>query len=212
MRTIVAGGAAIVVMALAVGLGADREIDLTVRLYNTASIPTPELVGARRTAESILSDAELNVMFRHCGRPARTDDPATPCDSSLQPSEVVVRIIAAPEFNTSLDPEAYGVTYVVKETNRGWLATVFSDRIEQAATRVGVDPGTLLGRVMAHEVGHLLLGRGYHGEAGVMRAEWSDDRLGRPGDAWRFSRIEAAKIHGVLISIAHGSIANPPSL
>jgi len=195
MRAIVASGAVIIVMALAAGVTAERHVDLTVRLYNTADIPAPELVGARRTAASILRDAELNVIFRHCGRPKRPADPATPCDTPLQLSEVVVRIIAAPEFNTSLDPEAYGVTYVVKETNRGWLATVFSDRIEAAATRVGIDAGTLLGRVMAHEVGHLLLGRGYHGEAGIMRAEWSDERLGRSGDAWRFSKLEVAKIH-----------------
>ena len=100
----------------------------------------------------------------------------------LKPSEVVVRVIDAPAFNTTLHPDAYGVTYVVRETNRGWLATVFSDRIDQAASRVGVEPGTLLGRVMAHEVGHLLLGSGYHGEAGLMRAEWPDALLARNGE------------------------------
>ena len=49
---------------------------------------------------------------------------------------------------------------MVEETNRGWLATVFSDRIDQAAARLGVGADTLLGLVMAHEIGHLLLGVG----------------------------------------------------
>jgi hypothetical protein len=66
------------------------------------------------------------------------------------------------------------MSYVARETNHGWLATVFSDRIDGAATRVGVDPGTLIGRVIAHEVGHLLLGTGYHGQSGVMRADWPE--------------------------------------
>ena len=101
--------------------------------------------------------------------------------------------------SSALHPDAYGVTYVVRETNRGWLATVFSDRIGQAAERVGVEPGTLLGLVMAHEVGHLLLGSGYHGEAGLMRAGWPDALLARAA-AWKFSMVEAARIHRVLES------------
>jgi hypothetical protein len=158
---------------------------LIVRLYNTAGIPAPELVSARDTAAAILADTGLNVVFRHCGT----------CDESLQPGEVVVRIINAPAFNLALHPEAYGVTYVVRETNRGWLATVFSDRTTAAAERVGVDAGVVLGRVMAHEVGHLLLGTGYHGDAGVMRADWPDARLTHGEEEWRFSMIEAATIH-----------------
>jgi hypothetical protein len=83
------------------------------------------------------------------------------------------------------------VAYVLNETDRGWLATAFSDRVADAATRVGVDAGTLLGLVIAHELGHLLLGSGYHGGTGVMRADWPKDRHGEP---WRFSTGEAARM------------------
>ena len=84
-------------------------------------------------------------MFRHCGPAVVPDRAADACHESLTPSEVVVRVINAPAFNATLHPDAYGVTYVVRETNRGWLATVFSDRIGRAADAVGVEPGTLLG-------------------------------------------------------------------
>ena len=67
-------------------------------------------------------------------------------------------------------------------------------------SRVGVELGTLLGRVMAHEVGHLLLGNGYHGEAGLMLAEWPDALLTRRAEGWRFSMLEAARMHRVLES------------
>jgi hypothetical protein len=105
-----------------------------------------------------------------------------------------VRVIDAPAFNPNLHPEAYGVAYIVKDTDRGWLATVFSDRIGGAAARVGLDAGTLLGLVMAHEVAHLLLGIGYHGETGVMRADWSDALLSHTAERWRFSMLEAARL------------------
>jgi hypothetical protein len=75
-----------------------------------------------------------------------------------------------------------------------------------------MEPGTLLGRVMAHEVGHLLLGTGYHGEAGVMRAEWPDAQLNRDGDHWRFSMLEAASMQRVLASIVRESFGNAAAL
>ena len=177
---------------------AEALVTLTVRLYNTSGIPLDQLATARDAAETILRDTGINVTFRLCGRRAGGTDS---CDEPLKRSEVVVRIIDAPAFDATLHPDAYGVTYIVKETNRGWLATVFSDRIRAAAERVGVDAGTLLSRVMAHEVGHLLLGIDYHGAHGVMRAEWTDDVLNQDGDDWRFSMIEAKQMQRVVASL-----------
>jgi hypothetical protein len=198
MKLLATAAAAVVLLALA-PVHADRrpQATLTVRLYNTAAIPSDQLLMARRSAAAILEDTGVAVAFRHCGRPV-PGEPVDACDEGLKPSEVVVRIITAPVFNLSLHPEAFGITYVVEQTNRGWLATVFADRTAQAAARVGVEPGVLLGRVMAHEVGHLLLGVSYHGDAGVMRAEWPDAHLRRPGAEWRFSLGEAARIHRAL--------------
>jgi len=171
---------------------------LVVRLYNTAAVSAENMHAAREAARSILDDTGLRVDFRSCGLTSSPSVAADACDEPLRASEVVVRIIAAPAFNTALHPEAYGVTYVVRETNRGWLATVFSNRIGTAAARTGVDPGVLLGRVIAHEVGHLLLGCGYHGGTGVMRAEWTDAELMRANPEWRFSRGEAARMNLVI--------------
>jgi hypothetical protein len=187
----------LIATATFVGLAAETRPTLIVRLYNTAGVPAAELVDARNAADAILRDTGMRVMFRQCGRRASPGDAVDLCEQPLQRSEVVVRIIDAPEFNATLHPDAYGVTYIVKETNRGWLATVFSDRIHSAAERVGAEPGTLLGRVVAHEVGHLLLGSGYHGTAGVMRAEWPDTFLTRGGEAWRFSMHEAERMRQI---------------
>jgi hypothetical protein len=185
---------ALVAMTIAVPIRAESQVALTVRVYNTSGIPAPELVAARRAFESVYRDTGLDVTFRHCGRPVSSEDPADLCGESLKPLEVVVRIIDAPAFNTSLHPEAFGVAYLVRETDRGWLATVFSDRIGGAATRVGVEAGTLLGLVIAHEVAHLLLGSGYHGWTGLMRADWPDELLNHTGEQWHFSRVEAARM------------------
>jgi hypothetical protein len=188
-------------MTAAINAGGVSRVNLTVRLYNTARVPVPELMSARNTAESILNNGGLEVIVRHCGAAISPVGAADACGESLTSTEVVVRIIDAPAFDTALHPDAFGVTYVVQTTNRGWLATVFADRIDRAASRARVEPGTLLGRVMAHEIGHLLLGSGYHGPAGVMRAEWPDALLNRGGDDWGFSIDETARMQRTLISI-----------
>ncbi len=179
---------------------AESPLGLTVRVYNATRMPAALLRAARAEAEPILRESGVDVTFRPCGVATTPGGVIDPCDDPLKPFEVVVRVIDAPTFNPSLHPHAYGVTYVAEETNRGWLATVFSDRIGDAAARVGLESSVLLGRVMAHEIGHLLLGRDYHGDAGVMRASWPDDLLSHDDAAeWRFSRGEAEAMQHVLI-------------
>ena len=71
-------------------------------------------------------------------------------------------------------PGSLGYALVALEQGRGTLATIYLDRIRSIARRTGVDAGRLIGRAIAHEIGHLLLGTSRHSAAGLMRARWSD--------------------------------------
>jgi hypothetical protein len=186
----------LVAMAMAIGVrvSAEPRVALTIRLYNTSSIPATELLAARRAIEATFQDTGLDLILRHCGRPVLPHDAADSCSESLKPMEMVVRIIVAPSDDPTTQPEACGVAYILRETDRGWLASAFSDRVADAATRVGVDAGTLLGLVIAHELGHLLLGSGYHSWTGVMRADWPKELRDHNGGPWRFSTLEAARM------------------
>lgn len=184
---------AVVGIAMVGRVSAEPRVALTVRIYNTSGIPAPALLAARRAIEATFQDTGLDLILRHCGRPV-FPHAADACSESLKPQEMVVRIIVAPSDDPTTQPEACGVAYVLRETDRGWLATAFSDRVADASTRVGVDAGTLLGLVIAHELGHLLLGSGYHGWTGVMRADWPKELLDRNGEPRRFSALEAAKM------------------
>ena len=184
--------AVLAAMAIGVHVGAEPRIALTVRLYNTSGISARELLAARDAMESTFQDSGLDLIIRQCGH--GTKGSIDPCSESLKPLEMVVRIIHAPLLDSTVHPDACGVAYVVRETDRGWLATAYSDRVTSAAVRVGVDAGTLLGLVISHELGHLLLGSGYHGWSGVMRADWSEELLTHPREPWRFSALEAARM------------------
>jgi len=170
--------------------GAEPPPAFTVRLYNGSGVSTPKLLAARRAIESAFEGSGVDLTVRPCGR--MSESSVDLCDESLKPLEMVVRIIDAPVLNQTVHPDACGVAYVTEETDRGWLATAFSDRITSAAVRVGVDAGTLLGLVISHEVGHLLLGSRYHGWSGVMRPDWSEELFNQQREPWRFSALEVA--------------------
>jgi len=57
-------------------------------------------------------------------------------------------------------------------------AFIYSRRISELAPRRRIDEGVLLGRVVAHEVGHLLLGGHDHSRTGLMTAGMETDPSG----------------------------------
>ncbi len=181
-------------LLLAAPAGAESAGGLIVRVYNSAGMAGDSLDAARREAESILRDIGITVAFRQCGS-LGSSEVVDRCNDPLKPSEVVVRVIDAPEFNLTVGSDVLGVANVVRKTNRGWLATLYADRITGAADRAELGVGALLGRVMAHEVGHLFLGTNYHGKAGVMRADWPESLLHQSDEqAWRFSPLELSAL------------------
>jgi hypothetical protein len=73
-----------------------------------------------------------------------------------------------------------------------FLATVYPDRVKSTALTSNTTFGTLLGRVVAHEIGHLLLNRNMHAAAGLMKAHWTRDDLNNKD--WSFADDEVATI------------------
>jgi len=53
----------------------------------------------------------------------------------------------------------------------GWIAYVLWDRVRSFARAEGVPASIVLGSVIAHEIGHLLLGNAPHAADGIMRAQ-----------------------------------------
>ena len=133
--------------------------------------------------------------------------PRCPCLSTVSPAELVVRITRASPAST---PGSLGFSFVDMGLKAGTLATVFTDRVQALAALADVDAGELLGRVIAHEIAHLLLGTRDHGPHGLMRGEWRASELARqrPSD-WRLARAEGLKIRQ---AIRRRSTDSPPAM
>jgi hypothetical protein len=122
-----------------------------------------------------------------------------------KPDEVIVRIVKAGERGS---PELLGTSMVDVEGQAGTLATIYLDRVESLANQAQVDSGRLLGRAIAHEIGHLLLGTASHAYGGLMRPHWLAGELQRdwPLD-WVLSSSEGARMRWRLFERGAASTA-----
>jgi hypothetical protein len=70
---------------------------------------------------------------------------------------------------------------------------VFYDRVTKVGDSISED--AVLGNIVAHEVGHLLLGTGQHSASGIMAASWSHKQLVSAAQGLlRFDRAERARL------------------
>lgn len=159
---------------------------VVVRVYDANGVLAGTNGQALDQASKALEAASIDVIWRRC--------PASPsCDAPLAPGELAIRIVRAPAPPRYSGTLPLGDAMIDTRGGTGVLATVYVDRIEWLAHEAGADSRALLGRAIAHELGHLLLATTTHGPVGLMRAHWSQDevRRGRPRD-WNFAPTELA--------------------
>ena len=166
---------------------------ITVRVYQTAGLSSALEQRALAEAKALLGTAGVDVCWRRC-----TSGQGAACQPPLGPSELLVRMIrTGASWQGVL--ATLGEAHVDRQTGGGVLATVHVNHVVRLADEAGTDPGVLLGRVTAHELGHLLMGEG-HSFIGLMRPGWTlaEIRQNRSFD-WKFTAADLAAMRG------HGS-------
>ena len=169
-----------------------------IRIYNYAHVPEGTLDPATVDAARIFEKSGVAVDWEVCRvreSAEVSDDPA--CGGPVEANEFTLRIVAEESTRHAADrgvPEVLGYS-VISPDHLGIMATVLFRRVGNLAERSGNDTSSLLGRVMAHEVGHLLLGSNGHAPIGLMRAVWKLNPTALRDDSeWSFSREEAARL------------------
>jgi len=182
------------VVALTVVTGSARGAELawrglTVRVYDNADVPKAALRAALETAAQTLRPADLEVTWLSCSVSS-----GGRCTVPPGRGELMVRLIRAGKDSAAGD-DSLGTALVDPATGTGVLATVYVDRVERLARGSEGDLGTLLGRAMAHEIGHLLMGRSAHAVRGLMRPRWTRAEVSRNARSdWRFDAPELRAI------------------
>ena len=148
---------------------------VVVRVYDVTGVADADRRAALDIAQELLAEANTHVIFKTCDR---VDSKEDPCATALGPHERMVRIINSPPHSRPGTRVPLGNAVVDPVTNTGVLATVYADRVERRAAG-RTDQNLLLGRTIAHELGHLVLGFTAHSKSGLMREIWTDEELRR---------------------------------
>lgn len=143
-----------------------------VRVYDNAGVPSDDLNRALNEASQLLRTVSVGITWRHC--PAEGQEF---CSSQMGDGERVVRILNSPGPPASWDGKPLGGAVIDVDTASSVLATVYANRTAANAVRCGVDPDLLLGRVVAHELRHVLSAEPGHGAVGLMREQWTCEEL-----------------------------------
>jgi hypothetical protein len=163
-----------------------------IRLHDAFGVSETDRREAMRVAALILEQVGVEVDWAGCDRVGSM--PPDPRCATPPAGDVVVRLIHSPHdrFDGAL---SFGYALIDRSTRRGTLATVFPDRVERLAATAGTEAAELLGRAVAHEVGHILLGRGTHSPTGLMREHWRSVEVRRRWSAdWAFSAEDEGEI------------------
>jgi hypothetical protein len=170
---------------------------VTIRTYNYAGVSSEQLAAARSEAEHIFKRAGIALEWMEC-RVAIGAHGSACTEPLLIRRDLMLRLVD----RTPAEGErivALGESMLDREHRGGVLMTIDLFPVRAVAERASTAAPTLLGRAIAHEIGHLLLGSGAHPRMGLMRALWSHDELrGLKPAHWGFSSREAAQMRQTL--------------
>jgi len=134
--------------------------------------PCPELSysviqSAEREAARILRSARIEFNWIECS----TRMQSASCRSTPAPTDLIIRVL--PRALQQASPSALGIA----GSPAGYAtAFIFCDRILARRTHTQLLP-VMFGRVLAHEITHLLLPNEDHADFGLMRGQWSTEDL-----------------------------------
>jgi hypothetical protein len=172
------------------------ELMLTVRTYDAFGVSADDLSHAQTAAADVFREIGIAIDWVNCYSGNRTFPGSSPrCTERLDPAEVILRITAAPRGQPK-HPRSLGFALVNRDEEKTpSLATVLADRALAVASSAATSTGGVLGLVIAHELGHVLLHTTAHAKSGLMRAVWSHSELrdARPGDR-RFLRTDVERM------------------
>ncbi len=166
--------------------------EINVSVCNLGQVPETVMAQAEDEAAGVFRSIGVEVVWHGCGEgPVAQQAAANHWFTFRLRNDLSPRMAGG----TSLD--AMGRAFVSADT-AGYLADAYYGTVQLAAGANGTDTAALLGCVMAHELGHLLLGPG-HIPSGIMRAGWKAGDLDAVRKRWlKFNRAQAARIHAVL--------------
>ena len=148
---------------------------VTVDVFNDAGVASPVLKSAEVEAQRIFEAAHIRILWRDC-TPAQDKGEVDPaCHALRAPNHLSLRIVRG---SLRENDDVFGVAFLGAD-GTGAYSDVFYCSVEKLRNAEHSNLGRILGHVMAHEIGHLLIGSHAHSAWGIMAAKWHDQELQR---------------------------------
>jgi hypothetical protein len=159
-------------------MAAASQPGITVLVYDYAEIPLETLTAAQHETAAIFKTAGIEIEWRH-GFPARKEpNPAYPQAGGLDKIDV---LILSREMVSRLKPGLNDLARGLVPDNGGFgtVVYIYADRCRDLLTGPRWAYGVILGHILAHELGHLLLGHDAHRTGSIMQRNWGENELCR---------------------------------
>jgi len=174
--------------------------ELHVSVYDYANVSPELLAAAEMQVHRIFRQAGVETVWRNCSDRSENIQP-TGC-----------HVIGSTYFVLKILPRAMGAQVrdrtdvlgaaTLDEKGLGYYGYVFYDRIQRMSEERTL-ASTLLGHVLAHEVGHLLLRSNSHSISGIMSGRWAGGELRTISEgAMFFMPHESKVLRDRLLSVA----------
>ena len=168
-----------------------KPLPLPVTVFDYANVPTQWLSWAKESMSRIYEEIGVEIAWQDARSEARTGLIVLILPESRSTKEGIPQSVIG--YTSGTADERRRVAYVL-------YGRMDQFRLEQAPA---IQRANLLGHLMAHEVGHLLLPVQSHSPSGIMRARWSgaDLELAQQGRL-RFSADQAQSIRSKVSRLA----------
>ena len=189
MTLVVAGGLVTAHPAASGAPDGPKTIPIVV-LDNSSGIAATDLAQAQGIAVRVLG--RIGVRLEWLTREEFFRGQPVDVDAAKARYRSMIYLVVA----NKTDADAGHSNSSVMGTAQGRVIWAFPTRLTERARRANVSIADVFGHVIAHELGHILLGPGAHAASGIMSATLDLVRVGT-GGLW-FTASEARTIHETL--------------
>jgi hypothetical protein len=143
---------------------------ITIRFFNYAHVPAKILNSAKDRITAIYQITGIGMNWIEC--PVGDQDPSAyaACTEVWDATHLFLHLL--PKATKTTKVEKVGESLLGAR-----MAKIYWDRVREQAVRLQVEPEWILAYVIAHEVGHLLLGSNSHSPTGIMAGKWGREEI-----------------------------------
>jgi hypothetical protein len=190
----------------------ERDLSINVRIYDYANVPSGILAKAQGEAARIFRRAGIETNWIECAVPGRVVETKPSCKAKPGASDLQIRLLPREMARKLMKHHSeFGLAFTAPGDGFGSNASIFYHRVEELSARRHTSQPLLLGHLIAHEIGHLLLGSNSHSRSGIMHVPWNRSQVERASvGTLLFTKREAERMRGQAsrrLAAGEGSLA-----